>query len=45
MKKLILRLITTEQRKPTVAVLMGIFFGLDAYAFYISRGMAGSEGK
>lgn len=37
MKKIFLWLIPPEQWKPTVAVLLGIFCGLFAYAFYISR--------
>lgn len=36
-RKLILFLIPPDQWKSTVAVLMGIFFGLAFYAFYISR--------
>jgi len=37
MKKLIRWLIPPDQWKSTVAVLMGIFFGLGGYAFYISK--------
>lgn len=37
MKNLIRWLIPPSQWRPTVAVLLGIFFGLSSYAFYISR--------
>ena len=37
MKKIIKWLIPPDQWKPTVAVLLGIFVGLAAYTFYISK--------
>lgn len=37
MKRLILWLIPPDQWKSAVAVLMGVFFGLAAYAIYISK--------
>ncbi|MEI7982487.1 MAG: cytochrome c nitrite reductase small subunit [Bacteroidota bacterium] len=37
MKKLFRLLIPPDQWKPTVAVLLGIFFGIGLYAIYISR--------
>jgi cytochrome c nitrite reductase small subunit len=37
MKKIIQWLAPPDQWKPTVAVLMGVFFGLAAYAVYISK--------
>lgn len=37
MKKLLHWLIPPDNWKPTVSVLMGIFVGLGAYAFYISK--------
>jgi len=40
MKKLIQRLVPPDQWKPTVIVLLGIFFGLGIYAFYISKALS-----
>ncbi len=40
MKKLIRFLIPPDQWRPTVAVMLGIFFGLSAYALYISKAVS-----
>ena len=37
MQKFIRWLIPPDQWKPTVSILLGVFFGLGAYALYISR--------